>query len=203
MARVIFGIGVNDATYKTTTTETFEGKRKRTWICPYYNVWRGMIRRCYYEQGRAKTESYLNTVVCEDWLLFSQFKDWMEQQSWEGKQLDKDLLVRGNKVYSPETCVFISKGLNLFLTERQKSRGDYLIGCHFENKIGKFKAVCSNPYKGKQETLGFFTSETEAHEAWLERKLQLAKLLAAEQDNQRVAKALIDRYENYLMESQA
>lgn len=155
MVRMLFGVGTNDATYKTTTTETFEGKRKRTWICPYYNVWRGMLRRCYYEQGRAKTESYLNTVVCAEWLRFSNFKAWMEQQKWEGKQMDKDLLFRGNKIYSPDTCVFITQAINLFLTERQKRRGNYLIGCYFDSKIGKFKAACSNPYKCKQETLGF------------------------------------------------
>ena len=156
-----------------------------------------MLRRCYYEQGRSKTESYSNAVVCEEWFLFSNFKSWMEKQAWQGKQLDKDLLFKGNKIYSPDTCIFISKHVNLFLTERQKSRGRYLIGCSLDKKTGKFKAACSNPYKGKQETLGFFTEEVDAHQAWLSRKLEFAKMIASEQDDPRVSKALIERYENY------
>ncbi len=102
-----------------------------------------------------------------------------------------------NKIYSPETCTFVAAVVNSFVTERGACRGDWPIGCYWNKKVGKFHARCCNPFTGEQEHLGLFTSPIEAHEAWLARKLELAKLLAAEQDDPRVAIALVGRYENF------
>lgn len=63
--------------------------------------------------------------------------------------------------------------------------------------VGKYQSNCSNPFTKKRENLGLFGCEIEAHQAWLKRKLELAHLLAAEQTDSRVAKALIERYTNY------
>ena len=156
-----------------------------------------MLTRCYNEKHLVKNPSYKDCVVCEEWKRFSNFKAWMEIQDWEGKQLDKDLLIRGNKLYSPETCVFVSKVINSFITESGASRGQYPIGVKWDKNAKKFRVFCSNPFTGKQESLGYFSCPEESHKIWLKRKLELAKLLAEEQDDQRVAKALVDRYENY------
>ena len=121
----------------------------------------------------------------------------MVAQDWEGKQLDKDLLVEGNKVYSEETCVFVTNMVNSFTTDSGAARGEWLIGVCWNKGAGKFMSQCNNPFTKKSEYLGLYTCEQEAHQTWLKRKLELAHLLAAEQTDERVAKALIVRYTDY------
>lgn len=199
---LVFGVAFNDADYDITRYDVVlskdgERKRKQVWMCPFYRTWVEMLRRCCSEKLKAKRPTYKLCTVCDEWLTFSNFKVWMEAQDYEGKQLDKDLLFQGNKVYSPTTCVFVSRAVNAFVIESNASRGEYLIGVSWHKAIQKFMATCSNPISKKGETIGYFTSEVEAHQAWLKRKLQHAKMLAAEHDDPRVAKALVERYENY------
>lgn len=199
--RLVFGVGVNDSDYVTQKNETIgyvAGKRKQkvVWICPYYSAWKDMLKRCYYSKFQEKNTTYKGCSVSDDWLTFSVFKNWMEEQDFEGKQLDKDLLFEGNKVYSDETCVFVTRGVNMFTTDSGASRGEWLIGVSWNKEKNKFKSECSNPFTKKREYLGYFTSELEAHKAWLKRKLELSYELAAIQTDERVAKALIDRYTN-------
>ena len=121
----------------------------------------------------------------------------MNSQNWEGKQLDKDLLVEGNKVYSAETCAFVSSMVNTFVNDCGASRGDWPIGTYWNKRDRTFHSRCNNPFTKKIEHLGYFMCEQEAHQAWLTRKLELAKDLAEIQSDERVAKALIERYTNY------
>lgn len=192
------GVGINDADYAVTNWSFCEitGKVKRSWVCPFYEKWRGMITRCYSASYKGRNPTYKNCKVCDDWLTFSNFKAWMETQDWDGNHLDKDILFPGNKLYAPQTCVFISSRVNSFLVESDSTRGEYMIGVY--RSKGKFKAQCRTG-SGNQKHLGTFNTELEAHKAWLAFKLEQAKLLAAEQTDPRVAKALIDRYENYVL----
>ena len=199
--KLVFGVGVNDADYDISKFETIgyvDGKRKRrtVWRCLYYSTWVGMLRRCYSKKNQERRPTYRGCAVSEDWLTFSNFKSWMEKQEFEGKQLDKDILFEGNKIYSPETCVFISGVVNNFTIDRGADRGEYLIGTYWNKEKGKFQSQCRNPFTEKLEYLGRFTSEQEAHQAWRKRKLELAHELAATQTDARVAKALINRYSN-------
>ena len=72
--------------------------------------------------------TYKGCSVSEEWLRFSNFKRWMEKQDWDGKQLDKDILFEGNKVYSAETCVFVTSVVNSFTSDSGAKRGEWLIG---------------------------------------------------------------------------
>lgn len=127
------GIGINDADYITDRKEvianplTGEEKVVHT-RCIFFTTWRDMLYRCYSENLRYKYPTYKDCTVCEEWHLFSNFKAWMETQDWEGNNLDKDILYPGNKIYSPETCVFVSKLVNSFLVECNSKRGGSLIG---------------------------------------------------------------------------
>lgn len=198
----VCGVGINDADYVTHKWETIryaDGKReqKMVWICPYHRAWKSMLNRCYSDKLQSKHPTYRGCTVSEDWLTFSNFKRWMEKQDFEGKQLDKDLLFESNKVYSAETCVFVTSMVNTFINDCGASRGIQPIGVDWVVRLGKFRAQCRNPYTGKREHIGLFTSADEAHKAWIKRKLELAHLIAAEQTDERVAKALIERYTNY------
>jgi hypothetical protein len=202
MSKLIFGVGINDADYVTQVNETIgyvggRQKQKRVWICPFYRTWTGMLKRGYSEKFKLSKPAYKDVTVCEQWHLFSNFKMWMEKQDWEGNQLDKDLIIQGNKIYSPDACVFVSGQVNNFLVDCGASRGEYKIGVYWNKRGGKFRALCRNPFRGKQEHLGYFTDEQEAHITWLDKKLEHANVLASLQKDARVAKALIAYYENY------
>jgi len=200
-AKLVFGVGINDADYvvaKYETTGYVDGVRKRklVWICPYYQAWKNMLKRCYYTKYQERKPTYKGCSVSEEWWRFSNFRSWMEKQDWEGMQLDKDLLLEGNKVYSAETCVFVTSMVNSFTTDCGASRGEWMVGASWNKEKGEFQSNCSNPFTKKGEHLGYFDCEIEAHQAWLKRKLELATLLAAIQTDERVAKALIERYSN-------
>lgn len=196
MNKLVYGVGVNNAKYTTSQYKIIDGKRKRIWICPFYNRWKNMLERCYSEKLQNRHPSYLECVVCDEWLLFSNFRDWMETEIWENAVLDKDILVSGNKVYSPTTSVFIHHKVNSFILDCNKSRGDYMIGVSFYKPTGKFRASCRNPFNNRQENLGHFETEIEAHLAWKNRKHLLACELADSEyvTNERVAQSLRDKY---------
>lgn len=122
----------------------------------------------------------------------------MEKQDFEGKQLDKDLLFEGNKIYSAESCVFVDGAVNSFTIDCGASKGEWPIGVCWSKEHEKFVAQCKNPFTKKGEYLGYFSCPNEAHQAWLKRKFELAHLLAEEQTDERVAKALVDRYDSYV-----
>ena len=196
--KLVFGVGLNDADYVVQKNITVEvngvRKQKMVWICPYYRDWKHMLERCYSPKYQNRQSTYKGCSVCEEWLTFSNFRAWMEKQDWKGKQLDKDLLVEGNKIYSPETCVFISGMLNLFFTSRGASRGEWLIGVCWNKVKSKFQSSCSNPFTNKREHLGLFDTELEAHLAWKEKKNELAQRYASKQTDERVIEALLTRF---------
>lgn len=197
--KLVHGVGNNDADYVVQKFEFYgyvdgKKKQKQVWMCPYYKTWKKMLERCYSAKLHERRPTYAGCAVSEEWLTFSRFKSWMEKQDFEGKQLDKDLLFEGNKVYSTETCVFVTGMVNSFTTDRGNDRGEWMIGADWDKQAEKFRSRCGNPFTRKKEFLGYFTSEQQANKAWLKRKLELAHELAAIQADPRVAKALIDRY---------
>jgi hypothetical protein len=186
---LVCGIGINDADYNVR-----KGSRVSNKICPFYARWADMIKRCYSEKHKLKSPTYIGCSVCEEWLTFSNFKRWMETQDWQGKDLDKDLLVTGNKVYSPETCVFLDQEINKFTSARDSMRGKYPLGVWFHAINKRFIAECRSPFTGKRGHVGCFDCPEEAHRAWRKRKHELACQLADLQTDDRISNALRKRY---------
>ena len=202
MSKLVYGVGVNDVDYVVQKCEVIgyvngKQKRKLIWSCPFYRTWRDMLRRCFCEKWRVRYTTYKDVTCCKEWTLFSNFKRWMEQQDWEGKQLDKDIIFPENKVYSPETCAFVSSVTNKFVEARDASRGEYPLGVCWQKREEKFVAQCCNPFMvGERNVkyLGYFNTPEEAHEAWRKRKHELAQLVAATESDPRVVEALKKRY---------
>ena len=194
--KLVFGVGINDAEYHTQKHIQVNGRNVLVWRCPFYETWYQMLRRCYSKILHQKRPSYRDCQTCDEWLLFSNFKKWMETQDWRGKHLDKDLLVEGNKVYSPETSLFVDAIVNTFIIDRSLDRGDYMLGVHLDKRSGKFAARCNNPFTGKREWLGRFTDELEGHLAWKARKHELACQLADSKyvTDERLANVLRNKY---------
>lgn len=186
---LIYGVGVNDSDMPV---RFMSGGVSI--VCPIYQKWRDMLRRCYCKKSEVKNPTYAGCSVVSEWFRFSEFKRWVEAQRWQGLHLDKDILVAGNKIYSPKFCVFVTKTTNTFLTDRKLHRGDYPLGVSWKLNIGKYQAECSNPFSGKSEYLGVFHTAEEAHLAWRKRKHEISCQLADIQEDIRVANALRSRF---------
>ena len=199
MNKLVCGVGVNDLGYRTQVYEDVTkdgGKRVRKTVfkCKYYAAWKNMLERCYSKKYLEINPTYIGTSVCSEWLSATAFKKWMEQQNWQGKCLDKDIIVPRSKLYSPETCAFVLEATNLFVLARDASRGEYPVGVNLHKPTGKYRARCRNPFSGKNEHLGLFSTPEEAHEAWRKHKHDLAQRVAATESDMRVVEALKKRY---------
>lgn len=191
--------GVMDAEWVAQKFEKFindkgEIKTRRTWMCPFYNAWAPLMQRCFDKKFKESCPTYSEVTCCEEWKSFRKFAKWMETKEWDGRHLDKDIIVRGNKVYSPETCAFVWKDTNKFVLENESRRGLWPIGVSWHKPLSKFRAQCNNILKGKPQHLGYFDTPEEAHEAWRKRKHELAQLVATTETDPRVVEALKKRY---------
>lgn len=193
-SRLVCGVGINDADYIVELKEIVGGKRKHLWSCPLHKAWQDMIRRCYSAKAHARRPTYVGCSVSPEWHSLMAFRSWMIVQPWEGMELDKDILIPGNKVYSPETCIFVSTALNSFMTDCSAVRGDCPVGVSWHKQKGKYQAYCRNPFSAKFEHLGYFTDPLQGHEVWRKRKHELACMYADQQTDPRIAQALRQRY---------
>lgn len=140
-----------------------------------YLLWHNMLKRCYCEKLHKRKPSYETCEVSENFKSYPYFKEWCNSQigfNQDGWHLDKDILVKGNKVYSEDTCCFVPKEINILLVKHDKRRSDYLLGvdCHKNRK--QFRARCSDKH------LGWFNTELEAFHVYKQAKEQYIKELA-------------------------
>jgi len=171
--------GINDADYKV--CRTVDGKKI---LCPIYYTWKRMLSRVYNEASLRSAPTYKGCSVCDEWLLFSNFKLWMVCQDGEGKELDKDILVLGNKEYSPEACCFVSRSLNNLLTHNHLSRGEYPTGVHFSKSSRKYIAKIS--IVGRQIQLGYFSTPELAEAAYIKAKAAEIRRQGRKQTDSRI-----------------
>lgn len=146
-----------------------------------YSSWRRMLQRCYDEKFLLKFPTYIGCSVCEDWHNFQNFARWYDENYYiipnKGMELDKDILIKGNKIYSPETCVFVPQDINYLFVKCDRSRGDYPIGVHLHSDKDKFIAQCHNINK-KAIYIGKYYTTGEAFEAYKHYKEKLIKDIA-------------------------
>ena len=141
-------------------------------ITKEYDLWHSMLRRCYSDAYKKKHPTYEGCEVSDKFKSYEYFYEWCHNQIGfdnEGWHLDKDLLVKGNKVYSEDSCIFIPKEINLLLVKSTASRGEHLIGVHWSKTNKAFRA-CVNKNKGASEHLGYFKTELEAFNAYKQAK---------------------------------
>lgn len=183
------GIGVNDADYVVAYRVKNEDGSIKQVVCPFYQKWVSMIKRCYSDKALSHDPTYVETEVCEEWHLFSNFKRWMEQQDWENKQLDKDILGNG-KLYSPKTCCFVSFRVNMFIKNSYNNKHN-LPGVYYDKQRKRYKFQIYDIYKRKRVLRGHFKTPEEAHFAWVDYKLSLlARLIEDEELDENITKAL-------------
>ena len=128
-----------------------------------YRLWNSMVNRCYNEKELSRNPTYKDCHVSEDWSYLSNFKEWCNNQIGfgnEGWHLDKDILVKGNKVYSEDTCCFVPPEINTLLVKRNSLRGEFPIGVSYKKRIGKYASQISK--NGEVIHLGNFDTPEEA-----------------------------------------
>ena len=162
----VFGFGIND--YEGTI---FNNDKE---LEVFYSAWHSMIRRCYSEYYKKHYPTYKGCSVCKEWRYLSNFKRWFDENYIEGCHLDKDILVQGNKVYSPETCCFVPQYINSLLTDHRGARGKYKIGV-IKAKLGYVASVSCG---GKGQHLGTFNTEDEAFAAYVKAKKEVIRATA-------------------------
>ena len=164
----VFGVGISGAKYPVSE----DGRDTKE-----YELWSNMLQRCYSDTYKKKQPTYIGCDVSDKFKSYEYFYEWCHSQigfGMDGWQLDKDLLIKGNKIYSESTCVFIPREINQMLVKRAASRGEYLIGVSWNKKANAFK-VTVNKNKGEQEYLGLFNTELEAFNAYKEAKEAFVK----------------------------
>lgn len=152
---------------------------------PLYIIWKSMLGRCYSPKVKAAQSHYVGVTCHPDWHKVSAFVGWAKTQEWEGKYLDKDLLIPGNKQYGPETCVFVTASINTLAQLSRKRTKDLPRGVHTSGSA--FQAEYNKEY------LGRFTSQEDAHAAYTQRRNQELTSIANKQSDIRIKEALLNR----------
>ena len=155
----VFGVGIFGTKYPS----TISGVNTKE-----YALWKRMLERCYSDKYQKKQPTYEGCEVSDNFKSYEYFYEWCHKQigfDVEGFELDKDLLVKGNKIYSEDSCIFIPQEINSLLVKRTASRGEHLIGVHWCKTHKAFVAQVRKN-KGKPEHLGLFKTELEAFNAY-------------------------------------
>lgn len=154
--KIICGVAINDVEGIAYDTEA-------------YQVWLNMIRRCYNEKVVARRSCYRGCSVCNEWLYLSNFKAWYDQNCRPGYQIDKDILFKGNKLYSPETCLCVPRRINALFISARAVRGQYPIGItkhykKFEAQINYGKGTVSlGDYETPEDAFAAYKAAKEAY----------------------------------------
>ncbi|MGQ1358405.1 hypothetical protein ACT414_18575 (plasmid) [Acinetobacter baumannii] len=170
----VYGVGLNDFNDKTTK----DGKHIYE-----YELWKGMLKRCYSDTYHKQYPTYKECEVEPFLLSFTNFYNFVRSLKGFGEvdekgkpfQMDKDLLVKGNKTYGVDTICFIPNEINSFLTSRRNFRGTLPLGVNYVCSSKKFIAHIS--FDGKIKHLGSFESCSEAFAAYKKAKETHAKKL--------------------------
>ena len=187
----LYGVGYRGAgEHKTVTVGNAQN--------PVYTVWHNMLRRCYYKPYQEKHTSYIGCSVAEEWFCFQTFADWWDENCYtvegERMELDKDLLIKNNKIYSPERCCLLPQRINLIFPAKKSHRNGTPPGVQ-RLQNGKYMATCGIKSKNV-ESLGMFDTAEAAFRAYKDRKERNMKEVA-DQYKQHLPKRIYDALYNW------
>lgn len=170
-----------------------------------YKYWESMLMRCYGENFQKDRECYKNCNVYSEWLNFQNFSKWFDNNYYtiynERMELDKDILFKGNKIYSPNTCVFVPHRINTLFIKSDKTRGKYPIGVDFHKTVNKYRSRCNTHInnKIKRKELGYFDTPEEAFNAYKKYKEDYIKQVADDYKD-KIPQKLYDAMYNWKVE---
>lgn len=173
LCKSMYGIGyIGIGEYQT----LIDGKETKA-----YKAWRNMMSRCYCEAAIKHRHTYEDCIVSEEFHCFQDFAKWYYSNMWGSDikyQVDKDILVKGNKIYSPETCVLVDNKLNNILSKSNINNGEYPIGVTFAKRLNAYTPQLK--IDGKSQYLGIYDNPIDAFYKYKEAKEQYIKRVADE-----------------------
>lgn len=169
-------------------------------------VWRGILKRCYDKKYKDDRPTYDDVICCKEWTNFENFYEWLHSQEnfdyWQNSNrytIDKDILVKHNKLYSPETCCIVPHNVNCLFIREESIRGELPIGVY--RRKNKFGACCASPFTNKNKCLGSYNSIEEAFNAYKEYKESMIKQVAnIEYANGAITERCYNAMMNYTVE---
>lgn len=166
-----------------------------------YIIWRSMIVRCYDDAKHIKFPTYIGCSVCDEWLYYSNFKKWFNENYIEGYALDKDILVKGNKVYGPDTCCFVPQAINC-LVKGSRGKSDGLpVGVHYDKRQRKYTTQKGQVGQRRCKYLGYFSTVEEAFAAYKTAKEAYIKEVATSYYNEgKITEKVYNALMNYQVE---
>lgn len=171
----IYGVVATGSKYKT---------RYGNETTKEYLAWYDMLRRCFDKKYKKNFSTYKDVTCCKEWLLFENFYEWLHEQDnfdkWLNNKkwcLDKDILKKGNKIYSPYTCCLVPMHVNNLFIKNNKSRNGLPIGVSKTNK-NKYVVNYRNGHEDISRPSGYFSTINEAFEAYKEYKENVIKQVA-------------------------
>ena len=152
----VHGVGCVDVPFK------ISNGGKQFW---QYQLWNSMLSRCFNVRHKETHQTYKDVTCCDEWLSFASFLEWVNKEVGysgkpDGMELDKDLIIRGNKTYSPNACSFVPRDVNQLLNSRAASRGEWPLGVCFDTCKGRFKVQVN--HCGVLQSLGLYSTPEEA-----------------------------------------
>ena len=166
------GVGCNDVQFQIRVD------RKLIW---QYHLWASMLERSFSDKFKTEHPSYMDVTCCDEWFSFANFLEWVNKEVGysgkpDGMQLDKDLTIKGNRVYSPTTCSFVPRAVNSLLTSSGSVRGKYPVGVCFDTCKGGFKVQVN--HCGVSQNLGLYSTPEEAFAVYKVAKEAQIKVVA-------------------------
>lgn len=171
-----------------------------------YKIWKAMLKRSFDGEYKKRKPTYENVTCCDEWLNYENFYEWLHSQENFEKWLngnnwaiDKDILFKGNKIYSPNTCCLVPQNINQIFVKRESTRGSLPIGV--SKKYKGFVSQCMNPFTNQTEYLGYFSIVEEAFQVYKQYKEYLIKKVAQiEYDNGNITEECYSAMMKYQVE---
>lgn len=167
----VFGhgyLGVDKEGNVPNVNELKDGKSVNT---REYNKWMSMLERCFDDKLKERNQTYKDVTCCDRWLCYANFLEDLEilkqEYNWDENEklnLDKDILHKGNKIYSLENCILVPQWINKLFIKCDTSRGGYPVGVRYHKQGKKYQAQCR--INGKFIGLGLYNTPEEAFNAY-------------------------------------
>ena len=196
---IVYGVGIAGNKYLTVDENSKSTKE--------YAIWYHILQRCFDKKWKEKRPWYNDIEFCNEWLYYPNFYEWLHSQpnfdKWfNGKRwaIDKDILNKGNKIYSPENCCLIPQNVNCLFLKREAERGKYPIGVSYKDNEG-FVATCHNPFSNQSEKLGSYSTPEKAFGVYKVYKEDIIKQVAEiEYKNENITKECYEAIMKYIVE---
>lgn len=174
----VYGVGINGTKYPMFINKI---------LVKEYSTWLHVIERCFSQKRKKSNPTYQDIKCCDEWLLYENFYEWLHKQEnfhkWlthEKWEIDKDILVKGNKTYSPKTCVLVPHNVNCLFLKCNAARNNLPIG--IEKVKDKFAVYCNNSFENsRKKHIGTFSDKETAFKAYKGYKENLIKQVAQDE----------------------